>query len=80
MPEIQNSYKLLDGKTLAPILNVSPWTIDNWRKSEGLITVKVGGRFYYRLEAVQSWLAARETSSVAGDAEPEEFGTIRAVR
>jgi len=79
MTEIQNPFKLLDGKSLAEVLGSSAWTIDRWRKSEGLLVVKVGGRFYFRLEAVNAWLLARESTGATDD-EPEEPGVIRAVR
>ena len=79
MSEIQNPYKLIDRKALAEVLNLSPFTIDLWRKREGLPVAKIGGRYLFRLESVNQWLQSRESTGAADD-EPEETGVIRQVR
>lgn len=71
--------RLLDTKGLAKALGVSPFTVDLWRRKEAMPVVKVGGRYYFRLEAVLSWLKARETAGAADD-EPGEEGVIRRIR
>lgn len=73
--------KLLDGDAgCAKFLGLSSaWPVRRFRLTEGLPFLKLGGRFYYRPEAVQAWLAARETSGAAAD-EPEEIGVIREIR
>jgi len=71
--------KLLTEAEIAAELGISAWSIRRWRLSEGLNFIKIGGRFYYRTEAVHAWLASRETSGPATD-EPEEIGVIRQVR
>ena len=70
---------LLTEVDLAKKLGLSAWTVRRWRLSEGLPVIKLGGRFFYREDAVQSWLASRETSRAAID-EPEEIGVIREIR
>ena len=72
--------KLLDGdKGCAKFFGLSEWTVRRWRLSEGLCHIKLGGRFYYRAEAVEAWLKSRETCGPAAD-EPEEIGVIREIR
>ena len=41
---------------------VNQKTLYNWRKVEGLPSVKVGKQIYFREEAVEEWLLARETA------------------
>lgn len=79
--EIQNPMehlKLCTEAKTAEVLEVSTWTIRRWRLSEGLPVVKIGGRFFYRLDAVLEWLKSKETAGSADD-EPGETGTIRAI-
>lgn len=72
--------KLIEGeKGLADERGGSAWTWRRFRLTEGLPFLKLGGRFYYRLEAVDAWLASRETSGPAAD-EAQEVGVIRQIR
>ena len=72
--------KLIEGeKGLAEVRGGSAWMWRRFRLSEGLPFLKLGGRFYYRLETVDAWLASRETSGLAAD-EPEQIGVIREIR
>ena len=70
---------LLSETELAAYFGLSPWTIRRFRLSEGMPVVAIAGRYFYRLESVQAWLASRETSGTAAE-EPGEIGKIRAVR
>ena len=72
------SKKLCTEAKLAETWGVSQWTIRRWRLSEGLPCVKVAGRFFYRMESVERWLAENETAG-ALDEEPDEAGVIRAI-
>ena len=77
--EIQNPFnKLLTEAELAEMLGLSQWTIRRFRLNEGLPVVKLAGRFFYRMESVERWLADNETAGATDD-EPCETGTIRAI-
>ena len=81
MNEIQNHYnKLCTEAELAKIWGVSTWTIRRFRLNEGLPVVKIGGRFFFRMETVESWLTARETAGAPDDAVPVEVGKIRQIK
>ena len=71
--------KLYTEGELAEMLGLSQWTIRRFRLNEGLPVVKVSGRFFYRMESVERWLAENETAGAA-DNEPGETGTIRAIQ
>lgn len=43
------------GKSLAKMLNTSTWTIQNLRKNCGMPYIKLGGRFYYDVNEVDTW-------------------------
>lgn len=45
----------VDGKSLAKMLNTSPWSIQHMRKNCGMPYIKLGSRFYYDLYEVDSW-------------------------
>ena len=47
---------------LADRLQVDPTTLDDWRKRRGLPGFKVGGRRYYRLADVNTWLRKQEAA------------------
>jgi len=70
---------LMTEPELAAYFGLSQWTVRRFRLNEGLPVVAIAGRFFYRLESVQSWLASRETSGQSTE-EPEAIGVIRAVR
>ncbi len=56
--------EILSEKELAKRVNVSPWTVRNWRLNEGLPCVKTGsGRIHYSMESFQSWWAEKETAN-----------------
>ena len=76
--DIQNPLKLYTEAELAEALEVSQWTIRRWRLAEGLPVCKIGGRFMYRMDSVERWLAENETAG-ASDNEPGEAGVIRAI-
>ena len=71
--------KLYTESELAEMLGLSQWTIRRFRLNEGLPVVTVAGRFFYRMESVERWLAENETAG-AGDEESCETGTIRAIQ
>lgn len=79
--EMQNPFKksLMTEAELAAYLGLSAWTIRRFRLNEGMPVIAIAGRFFYRLESVQNWLASRETSGPA-TAGGEEPGVIRAIR
>ena len=60
--------EILSERELAKKLNVSPWTIRNWRLNEGLPHVRTGkgrnGRFHYNLASVKKWWAERERANL----------------
>lgn len=58
----------------------SPWTLRRWRLSEGLPHIRIGGRIFYRIGSIKSWLDQRENGSVPAIAEPQTTGTIREIR
>lgn len=70
--------EILSEKELAAKIGRSPWTVRRMRREEGLPFIKVGSRFFYRYEKVQSWFEEREQASVASDS--GEYGKIRAIR
>ena len=74
------SEKLLTESQLAESLGLSPWTVRRFRLAEGLPVLPIAGRFFYRLESVQAWLASRETAGAADVAEAEETGVIRPIK
>ena len=46
---------------LAESLNVTPRTLTNYEKlPNGLPSMELGGKKYYRLESIRKWLDARE--------------------
>lgn len=57
----------------------SAWSIRHWRLSEGLPHIWIGGRIFYNMDSVNTWLRSREISGEAAE-EPEEIGVIRAIR
>ena len=70
---------LLTEAELAAYFGLSQWTIRRFRLSEGMPVVAIAGRYFYRLESVQAWLASRETSGVIEQG-CEEPGVTRAIR
>ncbi len=52
--------KIFTEKELATFLNVSPWTIRNWRLKAGLPFFGTAGRIFYRYEAVVKWMEQEE--------------------
>ena len=79
--ELQNPFKksLMTETELAAYFGLSAWTIRRFRLNEGMPVVAIAGRYFYRLESVQAWLASRETS-VAVEQSCAEPGVIRAIR
>ena len=55
--------KIFTEKQLAKELGLSYWTIRTWRLQLGLPHIKTGGRIFYRLEAVKSWMEEQEQVS-----------------
>ena len=72
--------KLFTEAELAAEWGVSQWTVRRWRLSEGLPVCKLGGRFFYRLEAVTDWLKGFETAGAADVEEEIEIGVIRPIK
>ena len=70
---------LLNEIEIAEELNVSPWTISRWRKANGMPTMKIGGRYFYKMDAVNAWLDSFETNG-AEESEPDEVGVIRPIK
>ena len=70
---------LMTEKQLAELWNLSEWTVSRWRKANGMPKIKVGGRYFYRLDAVNAWLDSFETNGVE-EPEPDEVGVIRPVK
>ena len=52
--------KIFTEKELAAFLNVSPWTIRNWRLKAGLPFFGTAGCIFYRYEAVVKWMEQEE--------------------
>lgn len=52
--------EILTEKELATFLNLSPWTIRNWRLKAGLPYFGTAGRIFYRKEAVMAWMEREE--------------------
>lgn len=57
----------------------SGWPIRRFRLQEGCPHIQLGGRIYYDLSTVETWLKSRETSGAAAD-EAEQVGVIRQIR
>ena len=78
--DVQNPLKkLLTEAKLAEILGVSQWTVRRWRLAEGLPVCRIGGRYLYKMDAVNAWLDSFETNG-AEETKSEEVGVIRPVR
>lgn len=56
---------LLTEIALAKALNLSKVTVRRWRLREELPFLKMGHRYYYRLDAVVQWLKEKETESLS---------------
>ncbi len=54
--------KVLSEKELADLLQISKWTVRDWRLKGGLPHIQVGRRIFYQLASVQKWMDAVETS------------------
>ena len=52
--------KIYTEKELATFLNVSSWTIRNWRLRAGLPFFGTAGRIFYRYETVVKWMEQEE--------------------
>ena len=54
---------LLTEIALAKTLNLSKLTIRRWRRREEMPFIRIGRRYYYRLDAVVQWIKEKETKS-----------------
>ena len=54
---------LLTEIALAKTLNLSKLTIRRWRRREKIPFIRIGHRYYYRLDAVVQWIKEKETKS-----------------
>ena len=52
--------KILSEQELAKYLDISKWTVRQWRLSGGLPHIQVGRRIFYRVEAVEHWMEKME--------------------
>ena len=59
----ENPYKLIDSKTLAEVLGVSPFTVDLWRRREGLPVVKVGREWRIHRPSLIQWFNRKKEVS-----------------
>ena len=56
--------RVLTPADVAEMLGVSPRTLARWHlRRLGPPRCKIGRRVFYRLEAIEAWLAANETSA-----------------
>lgn len=53
---------VLSEKELAELLNISKWTVRDWRLKGGLPYIRVGRRIFYQIESVRKWMNAVEAS------------------
>lgn len=58
---------LLSEKSLAQKLNISYWTVRNFRIKYGMPFVPIGKKIFYNLESVTKWLQGREQTYLATD-------------
>lgn len=52
--------KVYNERQLAAEFGVSPWTVRRWRINAALPHFRTAGRIFYRLEAVEKWMAQQE--------------------
>lgn len=52
---------LVPANEASRLMGVSARTIDNWRKDEGLPSVKIGGRRLYDPAAIRRWVESHQT-------------------
>lgn len=70
--------RYIDNADLLKILHVSNRTIQRWRKSKKLPFIKIGNRFYYRVDLVLECVKLRDDGRyelgfpIADDPKPEE--------
>ena len=62
---------LLTEAALAEELNVQKAAIRRWRLLEKLPFLKMGRRYYYRLEAVVQWLKEKEAESLSASSKSQ---------
>jgi len=76
----QNPYKKYQtGAETAKYYGISEWTLRRWRLQEGCPVLKIGGRFVFNIDSVESWLASREISGPPAE-ETDQVGVIREIR
>ena len=54
--------KIFTEHELADYLQISPWTVRDWRLKGGLPHLRVSRKVFYRLEAVMDWMKKQENS------------------
>jgi len=65
--EAPDTASLLTNDEAAALLRLAPRTLENWRgKRQGPRPTRLGGRSYYRREAIEAWLAAEEARNAEG--------------
>ena len=74
MGKIAYGFKGLEKATGLPY-----WTCRRFCMSEGMPTMKIGGRFLFDLDSVDAWLKSHETAGATDD-ECDEVGIIRAIK
>ena len=58
-------HELVDRKSAAELLGVSPRTLDRWHLlREGPPRIAVGRQVRYRVSAIEAWLLAQETAGI----------------
>ena len=62
---------LLTEIALAKELNLPKVTIRRWRLLEKMPFLKMGHRYYYRLEAVVQWLKEKEAESLSASSKSQ---------
>ncbi len=49
-------FEWLDGQDLMQILNISPKTLQNWRKKKIILYSNLGGKLFYNLSQIKQSL------------------------
>ena len=64
---------LLTEIALAKALNLPKLTIRRWRVREKMPFIRIGHRYYYRLDAVVQWIKEKETESLSSFRESQSL-------
>ena len=77
--QVEQENKMYTEAELSKALGISAFTVRRWRLGYSLPVIKVGGRFFYKMDSVNEWLKANEKSGHKAE-EPHEIGVIRRIR